>query len=96
MSKYPNSGSMSRNKRKEKDTHPEFTGSAEIDGVPYWISAWVKEGRDGKFFSLSFKPKEGMDERTKQSVVAAAERDFPGAKVVRDERRDDLNDEVPF
>lgn len=58
MSKYPNSGTLGRNKRKTQDNHPEYSGQAEIDGVQYWISAWIKEGNDGKFFSLSFKPKE--------------------------------------
>lgn len=56
--KYPNSGTLGRNKRRESDKHPEYTGSAEIDGREFWISAWLKEGSDGKFFSLSFKPKE--------------------------------------
>lgn len=56
--KYPNSGTLGRNKRRESDKHPEYTGSAEIDGQEFWISAWLKEGSDGKFFSLSFKPKE--------------------------------------
>jgi hypothetical protein len=55
MSKYPNSGTLARNDRREKDTHPEFTGKAEVDGVMYWISAWVKDGNGGKFFSLSFR-----------------------------------------
>lgn len=61
MSKYPNSGTLGVNKRKEKDSHPGYTGQCEIDGKAFWISAWVKEGNGGKFFSLSFKPKEQND-----------------------------------
>ncbi len=26
-------------------------------GREYWISAWVNENENGKYFSLSFKPK---------------------------------------
>jgi hypothetical protein len=50
---------MGRNKRREKDTHPEFSGRANVDGQTYWISGWVKEIDGEKFFSLSFKPGRG-------------------------------------
>jgi hypothetical protein len=59
-----NTGMLSRNERKEKDTHPDFKGSINVDGVDYWLSAWTKEGKPGgkmegkKFFSLSVQPKE--------------------------------------
>ena len=55
-----NRGTLGRNKRKEQDTHPDFNGQINIEGVDYWLSAWVKENKtDGsKFFSLSVKPKE--------------------------------------
>lgn len=52
-----NRGTMGRNKLKEKDTHPEFSGKCNIDGAEYWISGWVKESNGEKFFSLSFRPK---------------------------------------
>lgn len=59
----PNSGSLFRNDRKEEDNHPDHTGTCLIDGKEYYISAWIKEGRNGgrKFFSLSFKPKLARD-----------------------------------
>jgi hypothetical protein len=52
-----NTGSIFVNERKERDTHPDRTGTALIDGKPYYINAWIKEGKTGKFLSLSFKPK---------------------------------------
>lgn len=61
MSKFQqkdNSGSLFKNDRREKDTHPHATGSALIDGVEYWVSAWTKEGAKGKWQSLAFKKKE--------------------------------------
>lgn len=61
-----NSGTLGKNDRREKDTHPTHRGKCVIEGKEYWISAWVKEGPSGKFFSLSFKPKE-----TQEPAVAA-------------------------
>jgi len=55
-----NIGSLSRNKRKEKETHPDHKGSCTIAGVDYWISAYINESRDeggGKYFRLYFEPK---------------------------------------
>jgi hypothetical protein len=51
-------GVLFKNDRKEQDSHPDYKGSCEINGVEHWISAWIKEGRQGKFMSLSFKVKE--------------------------------------
>lgn len=54
-----NSGVLFKNDRKESERHPDYKGSAEIGGVQYWISAWVKESQNGnKFMSLSFTEKE--------------------------------------
>jgi hypothetical protein len=75
-------GTLGRNDRREKDTHPEYTGKCEIDGRMYWISAWVKEGQSGKFFSLSFKPQE------QKQAAPAAKRAAP--------RQDDIDSDIPF
>jgi hypothetical protein len=63
-----NSGAVFVNDRKEKDTHPDRTGSAMIDGRMYYISGWLKKTRDGQpFLSLAFKPKDGDDAQPKKS-----------------------------
>ena len=48
------------NNRKEKETHPDYKGSATIGGKQFWVSGWRKSSRDGnkKFLSLAFKAKE--------------------------------------
>lgn len=52
-------GVLFKNDRKQKDTHADYTGNCQIEGRKYWISAWLKEGQKGKFFSFSFKPADG-------------------------------------
>jgi len=52
-------GSISKNKKKEKDVHPDYRGSAMIGGVEHWISGWVNEGSDGKYLGLKFQQKDG-------------------------------------
>ena len=58
-----NRGTLGRNKRREKDSHPEFTGKLNVEGREYWLSGWVKESNGEKFFSLSVKPKEAKVEQ---------------------------------
>lgn len=55
-----NTGSIEKNARKEKDSHPDIAGSINVEGIEYWINGWLKKnGSTGKsFYSLSVKPKE--------------------------------------
>lgn len=73
-------GSLFRNEKREKDSHPHATGSALIDGVEYWVSAWTKEGDKGRWQSLSFKRKEPKQAQREQRSSYAEE----------------LDDEIPF
>lgn len=47
------SGSLFKNSRKTTDNHPDYNGSIMLNGKEHWLSAWVKEGAKGKFFSVS-------------------------------------------
>lgn len=65
------SGSLFRNNRKEKDTHPDYSGTVRIDGHDMWISGWLREQKDGtKYFSLAFKRKDGTADRPSQDQKA--------------------------
>jgi hypothetical protein len=69
-----NRGSIWKNEKKERDTHPDFTGSLNVDGVEYWVSAWKrKEGAGPKAPALSFsvKAKEAREAPRSQPQPAA-------------------------
>ena len=51
------SGSLSRNQRKEKSTHPDYKGKCVIGGKEYWISGGNKQNDNGPWMSLAFEPK---------------------------------------
>lgn len=56
MQLKPNSGFIFKNSGKDKETHPDYRGTINVDGKDFEISLWVKEGKKGKFFSASIKP----------------------------------------
>jgi hypothetical protein len=74
-----NRWSLFKNDRKEKDTQPDYTGTLNVDGTEYYLDAWLKEGRKGKFFSGKIKQKGAGAERTKPAEKAPAfeEDDLP-------------------
>lgn len=76
-----NSGSIRKNDRKEKETHADYKGQANVGGVEYWISAWVKKSEDGSWLSLAFDAKEKREEKP------AAPKTKPA---------DDFADDIPF
>lgn len=60
------SGSLFRNDRKNNDKSPDYQGTVMINGVEMYINAWLKEGNNGRFFSLAFKPKEQAQTQSRQ------------------------------
>ena len=82
-----NRGSIWKNDRKEQDSHPDFTGTLNVDGKEFWVSAWKrKEGAAAKAPALSFSIK------PKETRAAAKQAEQP----VRRSIKEDMDDEIPF
>jgi len=64
-----NSGVLFKNDKKETDKHPDYKGNVEVDHVAYWLAAWIKEGKSGKFMSLSLTPKDAKPAESEQPAV---------------------------
>ena len=77
-----NSGAIFRNDKKEQDNHPDRRGDCLIDGVPYWISGWLKDGKNGQFLSLAFKRKDDKPEKLDGKRAG--------------ERPEDIESDIPF
>lgn len=73
-----NTGSLFKNDKKESENHPDYTGQALINGVPMWISAWIKETGEGKkFFSFSFREKTAKPQEVNKSGPFKPEEKLP-------------------
>jgi hypothetical protein len=73
-----NRGQIWKNEKKEKDTHPDFKGDINVDGVEYWVSAWRrKEGANPKApaLSISIQKKEDVHNAGVSQAKAAVEDD---------------------
>lgn len=80
MTEYDNNnrGALFKNNKRTNDKQPEYNGSVEVNNVQYYISAWVKESKNGqKFFSLSFTPKDQQQAVVTPSVTEDVNSEIP-------------------
>ena len=75
MPDYDNSGILSKNDRKELETHADYKGNATIAGVAYWIDSYIKEKDGRKFLTLRFKPKDQPKPAAKAPAWSIPDRD---------------------
>jgi hypothetical protein len=84
-----NTGALFRNEKKRSQNSPDHTGQVQIkcchceEVQEMWISAWVKEARNGgrKFFSLAFTTKD----EPARTPAPSDPKNF-----------DDFDDDIPF
>lgn len=73
-----NRGVLFKNDRKQKDTHPDYQGKINVEGKEFKLAAWLREGKKGKFMSLSVSIDDGSrKERAEQPPAMAEDRDIP-------------------
>ena len=67
-------GALFRNDKKETDSHPDYKGSAVINGTDMWVSAWINTSAKGvKYMSLKFNEKEAVHNAGMTQAKKAAE-----------------------
>jgi hypothetical protein len=69
------SGALFGNDQKQSDKEPDYKGSAEVDGVQYWISGWVNKSKDGKkYLKIKFTAKDSNGGRSGGRQSGGAQR----------------------
>jgi len=46
-------GNLFKNDKRETDAHPHYRGELMVGGTVYRLSAWLKDGKAGKYMSLA-------------------------------------------
>lgn len=86
MTEYDNElrGVLFKNKdKREGKKDADYRGNATVNGVDYWLDAWINEPKNGgdKFMAIKFKAKEAQ--------AAPAEKPAPASQP-------DFDDDIPF
>ena len=82
MEKRDNSGVLFKSDKRDNERAPHYKGNITVEGKDYWLSAWIQEGKSGKFMGLALSPK---DEQP------------PAKSTPRPSKHDDLEDsDLPF
>lgn len=55
-----NKGALHKNDKGDNPNRPDYKGSLNVDGQEFWLSAWIRNKKDGsgKFMSLQIEPKQ--------------------------------------
>lgn len=68
MQQKDNSGVLFKNDKRESDNHPNYKGSAMVDGSEYWLSAWVNKSKNGQMYmSVSLTPRDNQQQQSQPS-----------------------------
>ena len=54
MENKTNTGAIFKNTNKKAENHPDYKGKVNVNGKEMEVALWVKQGKNGSFFSASF------------------------------------------
>jgi hypothetical protein len=77
MENRDNSGVLFKNDRKESEKHPDYKGYLTVNNQEFWLSAWIKEGKTGKYMGLAISPKEDYQPKQAPKKASIADEDVP-------------------
>lgn len=78
-----------RNDKNGNDKRPDYRGTAQVGGVEYKLSAWIKESAKGKFVS-------GMIELPKPKDGGQAAATKPAQAAQTQPKANATDEEIPF
>ena len=87
-----NRGAIWKNEEKSEDTHPDFNGNLNVEGVEYFFDAWKrKPDAHPKAPALSFRVK-----RKDKQPDAQIGNDHAQNENDRSKSENDFDDDLPF
>lgn len=90
-----NTGVLFPNSYKQSQNHPDYKGTATIDGVDKEIAIWIKQGKKGEFFSISFSEPYNK-EASQPARPAPKPKTKPKNFVTSEEFHNNEDDGLPF
>lgn len=97
-----NTGILTRNDKGDNERRPDYRGSINVNGEEFWLSAWIKEGREGtklegqKYMSLSVEPKEQRESKPEPKPQGNTAHGKAKANGYRKDDDGEISDDIPF
>ena len=79
MAQYDNTNTFAlfKNDKGDNPKRPDYAGTANVDGIEFRISGWIREGKNGKFISGAVAIVEAKAEERAKPAVEGADEDVP-------------------